>query len=344
MAHTSPHRRFNPLNGKWVLVSPQRNQRPWQGEEAKRQLPQSVKHDPTCYLCPGTTRANGFKNPDYSGTYVFPNDFPAMRPTDESGLGTDDPLFQLESVRGEARVLCFSERHDLTLSRLSLKGLEAVVRTWKSQFIELSKDYNWVALFENKGAMMGCSNPHPHGQIWASDHIPDEVLVEDKNQQAYFAKNGSPLLLDYAHLEAEKESRVVAINGDWIVVVPWWATWPFETLLLPLHPIRDLSELTSEQEKSLADIIRQLTIKYDNLFETDFPYSMGWHGALPGKGDQPHWQLHAHFYPPLLRSATIRKFMVGYEMLAEPQRDMTAETAAERLKSLSDKHFSQSDY
>lgn len=336
-----PHRRYNPLKGEYVLVSPHRTKRPWQGSQEKTPPEDRLMHDPKCYLCPGNERANGEINPAYESTFVFTNDFAALLPDTPAGQVADDPLFSMTGVRGTARVICFSPRHDLTLPEMSLETIEQVIHVWAEQTTELGQTYRWVQVFENKGAAMGASNPHPHGQIWASDFIPNEIATEDRNQQAYFAQNGRALLLDYVEREIECDERVIAENDDWVAVVPFWAVWPFEMLLLPRFAVRRLPDLSVSQRASLADVLKRMLTRYDNLFEISFPYSMGWHGA-PFNGEaNDHWQLHAHFYPPLLRSATVRKFMVGYEMMAEAQRDITPEQAADRLRGLSEVHYRQ---
>jgi UDPglucose--hexose-1-phosphate uridylyltransferase len=336
-----PHRRRNPLTGEYVLVSPHRNKRPWQGQKEAVTNEERPQYDPTCYLCPGNTRANGERNPVYDSTFVFTNDFAALL-TDTPDGSADDPLFTFESVRGTSRVICFSPRHDLTLPQMALPDIRRVVDVWGEQVTELGAIYDWVQVFENKGSAMGASNPHPHGQIWASNFIPNEAATEDRHQRAHYDQHGVPLLVQYAAEEARRGERTVVQNDDWIAVVPYWAIWPFETLLIPrAHTLR-LPDLSDAQRDSLADMLKRLTTRYDNLFETSFPYSMGWHGAPTGSrmtADHAHWQLHAHFYPPLLRSATVRKFMVGYEMLAESQRDLTPEQAAGRLRDLSDVHY-----
>ncbi|WP_316860384.1 UDP-glucose--hexose-1-phosphate uridylyltransferase [uncultured Cohaesibacter sp.] len=335
----APHRRYNPLKGEWVLVSPHRNKRPWQGQQEKVVLEEKPRHDPNCYLCARNKRNSGAVNPDYKGTYVFDNDFPALLEDTPVGGTVGDPLFRAENVRGTARVICFSERHDLTLPELPLDAIRKVVDTWADQVVDLGARYDWVAVFENKGSVMGCSQPHPHGQIWASNFLPNEVTTEDEHQARYLNEHGEVLLVRYAAEESKKQDRVVVENDEWIAVVPWWATWPFETLLLPKRHVLRLPDLSDRERNGLSDALKRLLTKYDNLFETEFPYTMGWHGAPTRAGSFDHWQLHAHFYPPLLRSATVRKFMVGYEMLSEAQRDLTAESAAERLRSLPDIHF-----
>ncbi|MEE3652966.1 MULTISPECIES: galactose-1-phosphate uridylyltransferase [unclassified Brenneria] len=334
-----PHRRFNPLKGEWVLVSPHRARRPWQGqqEEPARGTPPS--YAPGCYLCAGNTRISGDVNPPYPGTFVFTNDFSALMEDTPTVSTGDDPLFRRQSARGVSRVICFSPDHGKTLPELSLPALKSVIDAWSEQTADLGARYPWVQVFENKGAMMGCSNPHPHGQVWANDFLPNEAQREDREQRLYFERYAAPLLLDYVRREQVDGSRSVVETAHWLAVVPYWASWPFETLLLPKFAVRRLPQLSEPQRKDLALALKKLTSRYDNLFQCSFPYSMGWHGA-PFNGEaNPHWQLHAHFYPPLLRSASVRKFMVGYEMLAEAQRDLTAEQAAERLRAVSDIHF-----
>lgn len=334
-----PHQRYNPLTGQWVLVSPHRNKRPWQGQVEKVVVDERPSYDPTCYLCPTNTRASGDSNPDYEHTYVFTNDFAALLPDTPPAPENAHPLFQLEATQGTSRVICFSPRHDVTLPEMSSEEIRRVVDLWADQTEELGQTYRWVQLFENKGQMMGCSNPHPHGQVWASNFLPNEARVEDENQRAYWEMHYHNLLVEYGALEAERQERVVVENEHWLVVVPFWAVWPFETLVLPKRHVLRLPDLVGVERDALADILRRFLIKYDNLFETSFPYSMGWHGAPFTTDSVEHWQLHAHFYPPLLRSATVKKFMVGYEMLGEAQRDLTAEQAAERLRSLPDVHY-----
>lgn len=340
--HLSPHRRYNPLQNEWVLVSPQRTMRPWLGQVEKSISDSRETYDPRCYLCPGNKRAGDANNPDYQNTFVFTNDFSALIPDAAQSISSQSTgsLFRSETVLGACRVACFSPRHDLTMAEMQVEDILRVIETWQSQLAELSNTYLWVQIFENKGAIMGCSNPHPHGQIWAMNKLPNIPNAEELNQKAYYDSHNHPLLLDYLESELKCNERIILENDDWAVVVPYWAVWPFETLLLPKAHIQRLTDLNNRQNISLADIMKHLLVKYDNLFETSFPYSMGWHGA-PGTGESAHWQLHAHYYPPLLRSATVKKFMVGYEMMAEAQRDITAEQAAERLRSMSTMHYRQ---
>ena len=333
-----PHRRRNALTGDWVFVSPHRTKRPWQGqlEPSAATLPLPV-HDPGCHLCPGNVRAGGERNPGYTGTYVWANDFPAFLPDDMSMEASVDPLLQARTQGGTCRVVCYSPRHDLTLAEMSVGEIRGVIDTWAAQTAELDARWRWVQVFENKGEIMGCSNPHPHGQIWASDFIPNEVDKELAHQTDWFTANGVPLLVDYMAREMAAGERIVVKNEQWVVVVPWWAAWPFETLLLPRRPVSRLPALTPTERDSLAAILKGLLSAYDKLFDVSFPYSFGWHGAplidaAPPGGSWQAYQLHAHFYPPLLRSATVRKFMVGYELLAETQRDITPERAAELLR------------
>ncbi|RZL40236.1 MAG: UDP-glucose--hexose-1-phosphate uridylyltransferase [Rubrivivax sp.] len=341
------HRRRNPLTGRWVLVSPHRAKRPWQGQQETADDMLRPAHDPDCYLCAGNLRVTGERNPDYTDTFVFANDYAALMGDTPAAAAGADPLFELTPARGASRVICFSPDHGKTLPELSVPAITRVVDTWCEQSAELGQTYPWVQVFENKGAMMGCSNPHPHGQVWATDFLPDEATAEDEHQRAYFARHGRAMLLDVAAREADGE-RVVVQNADWLAIVPFWATWPFETLLLPRFAVQRLPQLDAARRASLADALKRLTSRYDNLFRCSFPYSMGWHHApfdtaatagVAEAGEAAPWQLHAHFFPPLLRSATVRKFMVGFEMLAEAQRDLTPEQAAERLRAVSDIHY-----
>ena len=337
----SPHRRFNPLTGEWVLVSPHRAKRPWQGQVEKTPLENLPQYDPTCYLCPRNERAGGITNPDYESTFAFDNDFAALLPDEVPEHASAHPLLASVSERGLCRVVCFSPRHDLTLPELDRVAVENVIATWTDQSVELgAKDFiHYVQVFENKGAVMGCSNPHPHSQVWATEHIPNEPAKELERQQAYFDENGRTLLSDYLAEEHKRKERILFTNDHFTALVPYWAVWPFETMIVAHRNVTRLNELASAEVSALAEIMQQVTTRYDNLFEISFPYSMGFHQAPFDNQPHPEWTLHAHFYPPLLRSATIRKFMVGYEMLAMPQRDITPEAAAERLRSLSDTHY-----
>ena len=338
-----PHRRRNGLTGEWVLVSPHRNKRPWQGQTEEPPQQKRPAYDPDCYLCPGNERAGGIKNPEYTGTFVFRNDFSALLDDAPGGAIAEHELLQAEASRGICRVICFSPRHDLTLAHMSPEEISGVVEVWQGQYVELGAvDFiNYVQIFENKGAMMGCSNPHPHGQIWASENIPVEVEKEEFTQLAYYKKNGRTLLSDYLDVELEAEVRLLFTNEHFVALVPYWATWPYETMIVPRRPMAHMGLLTAPEARGLAEIIQQLTVCYDNLFKVSFPYSMGIHQAHTNGANQNHWHMHFHFYPPLLRSATVKKFMVGYEMLAGPQRDITAEQAAEILRQLPKVHYSR---
>ncbi len=338
-----PHRRYNALTGDWITVSPHRTKRPWKGQVERPPREARPAYDTSCYLCPGNTRADGAVNPVYTSTFVFTNDFAALLPDTPHVVLDEEPLLRAETERGTCRVICFSPRHDLTLAEMPVSDIRSVVDVWCDQVEELGETYRWVQVFENRGEVMGSSNPHPHGQVWAGDALPNEPAKEDYQQRIYFEKRGRPMLTTYADLELEKRVRVIVQNAYWVVVVPYWALWPFETLVLPRRHVLRLPELVDGERDALAEIMKTLLIKYDNLFETSFPYSMGWHGAPTDGAQHAHWQLHAHFYPPLLRSATVKKFMVGYEMLAEPQRDLTAEQAAERLRSLPTVHYKAAD-
>jgi UDPglucose--hexose-1-phosphate uridylyltransferase len=325
-----PHRRYNALIDEWLLVSAERTSRPWRGRE-ETPAPQDLPtYDPSCYLCPGNVRANGERNPRYESTFVFTNDYAALRP-DSPVASFEDGLLQAQSERGTCQVICFSPRHDLSMSRMNVAQARSVVDLWSAQSETLGKSFEWVQVFENRGSAMGASNPHPHGQIWAGNALPREAEREDATQRRHFEKTGRRLLLDYAEQEVDGP-RNLGCDDEWLVVVPFWASWPFETLVIPRQTVSQLPDLDDGQRNSLADRLVRLLRGYDTLFQAPFPYSMGWHQAPFDGIDRPHWQLHAHFYPPLLQ-ATIRKFMVGYELLSEPQRDITAETAAERLRS-----------
>jgi UDPglucose--hexose-1-phosphate uridylyltransferase len=333
-----PHRRLNPLTGECVLVSPHRAMRPWQGEMEKLPTEAPLQYDPTCYLCPGNTRAGGVQNPAYIGTFVFNNDFAALKPdTPKERLDIGDKgLVVAEGEAGICRVICFSPRHDLTLSTMNVDETEEVVRTWTTQFQELGTlpGINHVQIFENRGAMMGASNPHPHCQIWATSSLPEVPAKELVSQAKYSRAHGTCLLCDYTKLELEQKVRIVCQNESFVGLVPFWAVWPFEILICSRRHFSSLPDLKNAEGPALARILKDVTSTYDRVFEVPFPYSMGFHQAPTDKSEHPEWHFHAHFYPPLLRSAKVRKFMVGFEMLGTPQRDITAETAAERLRSL----------
>jgi UDPglucose--hexose-1-phosphate uridylyltransferase len=326
-----PHRRYNPLLDEWVLVSAERTRRPWHGRHELIPPEHLPAFDPGCFLCPGNTRANGEINPDYASTWVFTNDYAALRP-DSPGEEVEAGLLRAEDESGTCRVVCFSRRHDLTLARMEPGDARRVVDVWADQTAELGERYRWVQVFENRGETMGASIPHPHGQIWAGNALPNVATREDAAQRAYLRTHGRPLLLDYVDQESSGR-RVVAEDEDWLAVVPFWAQWPYETLLIARRPVERLPDLRDAERDSLVAVLTRLLRAYDGLFRLSFPYSMGWHQARFGGGveDGGHWQLHAHFLPPLL-GATVRKFMVGYELLAEPQRDLTAEDAADRLR------------
>ena len=335
------HRRFNLLTGEWVLVSPHRTKRPWQGQVEKPVIEERPQYDPGCYLCPGNERAGGVKNPDYDGTFVFQNDFSALLPDVPAGRAGDHELLLSESESGVCRVICFSPRHDLTLPEMDVADIRKVVDLWTAQYEELGAmdDINHVQIFENKGAVMGCSNPHPHGQVWAQRNVPGEPARELARMQSYFSDKGTTLLGDYLAVELDHDERIVCQNDYFAALVPFWATWPFEVMVLCKRRVASLLQMTEAEKDGLADIVRRVTIRYDNLFECSFPYSAGMHQAPTDGAAHEEWDWHMHFYPPLLRSASVKKFMVGYEMLANPQRDITPESSAARLRDLSEIHF-----
>lgn len=339
----NPHRRFNPLTNEWVLVSPHRAKRPWQGKTESLPADNRPSYDPNCYLCPENTRAGGVENDKYESTYVFTNDFGALLPEGSEETSADGLLVS-ETVKGICRVVCFSPDHSLTLPLMSQSHIEEVITLWQAQYAELgAKDFiNYVQIFENKGEIMGCSNPHPHGQIWATSNISDEPFKEDKAQKAYFMSHGKTLLSDYLKQELAAEERIVLENEHFVALVPYWAVWPYEIMLISKRAVQHIAELTNDEVKSYANILKRLTVKYDNLFETSFPYSSGIHQAPTDGEDHPEWHFHMHFYPPLLRSATVKKFMVGFEMMANPQRDITAEYSAKVLRELPEVHYSLS--
>lgn len=331
------------MKGEWILVSPHRALRPWSGQVEKTSEQTVPRYDPTNPLCPGVTRASGLVTPDYKSTYVFTNDFPALLEDGPEAPPSDDPLFQTRTAKGTCKVMCYHPHSDVYLTSLKIDDVVAIIDEWMKQTKELGKKYKWVQLFENRGAMMGCSNPHPHCQIWASSFLPNEPYLKDLHQLEYFKKFGKPLLQDYLQKELKKRERIVWDNNDWAIVVPYWALWPFETMILPKQQIQRFTDLNQQQKLSLAETLQILVAKYDNLFKCNFPYSMGWHGAPTGPDtneNQPHWTFHACYFPPLLRSATVKKFMVGYELLAQAQRDLTPEKAADMLRQQCDKRFS----
>lgn len=336
--YSHPHRRFNPLTDEWILVSPQRVQRPWLGQVDQSHQETIPAYDPSCYLCPGNERAGGKRNPRYDGTFIFDNDYAALLP-DAIQAGLDElGLIRSQSERGICRVICFSPRHDRTLPDLPLADIRRVVDVWVEQTHELGAlDFvNWVQVFENKGAMMGASNPHPHCQVWANEHIPSEPMKELRAQTEYLKKHGRCMLCDYLSLELERNERIVLRNEHFVALVPFWAVWPFEMLVLSRRHSGMLTDLATSEQEALADVVKRLTTRYDNLFEISFPYSMGWHQSPTDNMLHPEMHLHAHYFPPLLRDATVRKFMVGYEMLADPQRDISPEAAAARLREMSE--------
>jgi len=338
----SPHRRWNPLRQSWVLVSPHRTQRPWQGEVGQKAAPSGIAYDPKCYLCPGNSRAGGAVNPAYESIFSFVNDYSALLPDSAAGPEAQaSPLLRSEPARGLCKVLCYHPDHSLTLARMTRQEIRPVVDAWTREYEDL-KALGWieyVQIFENRGAMMGASNPHPHGQIWSTGFIPDEPAAETKAQGDHLARAGRCLLCDYAAAERAATQRIVFENEHFMALVPFWAVWPFEVLLLSRRHLGALPALTGDERDGLADALQRLTTRFDNLFETSFPYTMGFHQAPTDGKAHPEWHFHAHFYPPLLRSATVRKFMVGFEMLGMPQRDITPETAAERLRACSEAHF-----
>jgi UDPglucose--hexose-1-phosphate uridylyltransferase len=331
-----PHRRYNALTGEWILVSPHRSKRPWQGQQEETPKEERPAYDPKCYLCPGNVRANGEHNPDYTQTFVFENDFGALQAQVPGGQVAIGGLLKAESERGICKVICFSPRHDLTLTDMAVPEIRRVIDVWQQEFAELGKlDFiNYVQIFENKGSVMGSSNPHPHGQIWAQTSVPVEPAKETAQQLAYFHEHGRSLLADYLDLELKENQRLVWQNASFVAVVPFWAVWPFETLIISKRHFTNILKMTETEKDDLAEIIKGLSTVYDKLFGISFPYSAGLHQSPTDGEEHPEWHFHMHFYPPLLRSATVKKFMVGYEMLGDPQRDVTPEWAAERLRSL----------
>ncbi|AWA29480.1 galactose-1-phosphate uridylyltransferase [Flavobacterium magnum] len=338
-----PHRRYNPLTGEWILVSPHRAKRPWQGQKESLSEDRLPEYDPGCYLCPGNFRSNGEQNPNYEHAYVFDNDFPALLSDDIASDVNTDALFRFQPERGINRVVCFSPNHNLTIPEMYVADIEKIIALWTRQYLELGQhDFiNHVQIFENKGAVMGCSNPHPHGQIWAQSSLPTEVEKTQRQLEKYYRKNNSSLLQDYLEQEMQREERIVLSNAHFVALVPFWATWPYETMIISRRHFGSLIAMSHDEKRAYAEIMKGITVKYDNLFETSFPYSSGIHQAPTDKAAHPEWHFHMHFYPPLLRSASVRKFMVGYEMLGEAQRDITPEKSAEILRQLPDIHYKQ---
>jgi UDPglucose--hexose-1-phosphate uridylyltransferase len=335
------HRRYNPLTGEWILVSPHRNRRPWQGQVDELPDERREAYDAACYLCPGNTRAEGAVNPAYPSTFVFDNDFAALHAETPPGHYDRAGLLVAESESGLCRVVCFSPRHDLTLAEMEVDAIHRVVGIWAAQYADLGgrDEIEYVQIFENKGVLMGCSNMHPHGQIWAQQTVPDEPAKEGERQRLHFERTGRTLLSDYLAIELESGDRIVCANASFVALVPFWGFWPFETLVVARRPRASLLELDARERYDLARIIKELTVRYDNLFRVSFPYSAGLHQAPTDGKQHPEWHFHLHFYPPLLRSATVRKFKVGYEMLGGGQRDLSAETSAERLRALPTVHY-----
>jgi len=342
LIYKQPHRRYNPLIGEWILVSPHRTNRPWQGKIEQYPDKKIPEYAGDCYLCPGNTRANGDINPDYSSTFVFDNDFSALRSDVPEFIINDSSLFKARGEKGICRVVCFSPKHNLTLAELSKDEIAEIVKTWQNEYSSLgSRQFiNYVQIFENKGEIMGCSNPHPHGQIWAQETVPDEPAKEQLNQLKYFKEKNKTLLNDYVNLEMHKEERIIFENESFVLLVPFWAVWPFETVIISKRTVQNILQLGKDEAGHFAEILKTTTTIYDNIFNVSFPYSAGIHQAPTDGNEHPEWHFHMHFYPPLLRSAAIKKFMVGYEMLAEPQRDITPEKSAEILRQQDLIHYS----
>jgi UDPglucose--hexose-1-phosphate uridylyltransferase len=341
-----PHRRYNPLTNEWVLVSPHRSDRPWQGQKETLSSSTLPEYDETCYLCPGNVRANGEVNAAYENSFVFTNDFAALKQEEIAfEVNKDKGFFKAQPERGISRVVCFSPKHNLTLPEMEVTAIENIVQTWQKEYTDLgSIDYiNHVQIFENKGSVMGCSNPHPHGQIWAQSSLPTQVEKTQNNLKSYFDSSKSNLLLDYLQEELKIQERIVIANEHFVALVPFWAIWPFETMIISKRHITKITDFTANEVTAFAVILKQLTTKYDNLFETSFPYSSGIHQSPTDGENHPEWQFHMHFYPPLLRSATVKKFMVGYEMMGESQRDITPEKSAAMLRDSSVVHYKNAD-
>lgn len=336
-----PHKRKNLLTGEYILVSPHRSKRPWQGQVEDLAPDNRPEYDPKCYLCPGNSRADGTQNPPYKDSFVFVNDFSALLEETPAEQFNEENLLVAESERGICKVISFSPRHDLTLPEMDVDAIKAVVDLWQQEFETLAANewIKYIQIFENKGSIMGCSNPHPHGQIWAESSLPVEIEKESAQQKAYFEQHGRTLLQDYVALELKKDERIIIDNAHFVALVPFWAAWPYETMIVSKRPVSTIQGFTEEEKADLARTLKELTTRYDNIFKTSFPYSAGMHQAPVNTGEHPEWHWHMHFYPPLLRSATVKKFMVGYEMLATPQRDITPEQAANTLKQQSTIHY-----
>ncbi len=337
------HRRFNPLTGEWILVAPGRLKRPWQGKVERLPAPVRPRYDPSCYLCPGNTRANGNKNPNYSSTFVFDNDFSSLSHDSPEVRIDERGIIRAEAEQGICRVICFSPRHDLTLAEMDETDIGRVILVWKQEYEQLGHldDVNHVQIFENKGELMGCSNPHPHCQVWAESAIPVEPSKEAFRFEKVRAESGKCILCEYLAFELGQKDRILTQNEHFVALVPFWASWPFETMILPTRHLQNIAQLNAAAMSAFASILKELTVRYDNLFEVSFPYSSGIHQSPTDGRPHEEWHFHMHFYPPLLRSASVRKFMVGYEMLANPQRDLTPEDAADRLRSVPSIHYLQ---
>ncbi|OXU31376.1 hypothetical protein TSAR_014949 [Trichomalopsis sarcophagae] len=340
------HVRYNPLKGEWILVSPHRMKRPWGGQVEPSNDEEIPDYDPKNPLCPGNTRANGDVTPNYEHTYSFTNDFPALLENVPNPPEYDDELFQIGPARGTCRVMCFHPKSNVTIALMKVDEIKEVIKQWINEMIELGKKWTWVQIFENRGALMGCSNAHPHCQIWASSFLPNEARIKDQQLRDYFSRHKVPLLFKYVKKEIAKKERIVLETREWVVLVPFWAAWPYETMILPKRQVTRMQELTDDEQESLGAVMKTLCTKYDNLFQCSFPYSMGWHGAPTGPDvteEYKHWTFHGIYLPPLLRSATIKKHMVGYELLAQVQRDLTPEQAAEKLRSVPSFHYKYPD-
>lgn len=329
------HKRFNILTGEWVLVSPHRAKRPWQGQNEEVKNEKKPTYDESCYLCSGNTRINGKVNPNYKDVFVFTNDFAALQ-KDSPDFEVNDGLLIAQSVKGICKVVCFSPDHSKSLADMNTSEIQKVVFAWQKEYKELGDNelINYVQIFENKGTMMGCSNPHPHGQIWCQSTLPNEVSKKNTQQLNYHQKKNSSLLGDYLAQELVLNKRIIFENDAFVVLIPFWAVWPFEAMIVPKAHKPTILELSDDETFLYAEAISVLTKAYDKIFNTSFPYSSGIHQAPTNGEDNSHWHWHMSFYPPLLRSAAVKKFMVGYEMFGSPQRDITPEQAVKILKDL----------